>query len=198
MKVISVEDELTKPDPSVEAPKAKVSKINQEIKSKQENSKPHTQKLIDSLVKYGERKIGDETINSEGVKYRYDTVKYKNKTVPNWLNVLFERASKELTGKSFFSQFKYEKSPEKEYTFYISRPSSKGLPNEDASFSELVILDNVNEKYSKPTEPKTTNSTSSIDNAIESLRLSLEFLPSAQKEKTQIALEALEISKEFL
>lgn len=130
------------------SPKAKASKIDQEIKSKLENEKPHTQKLIDTLVKYGERKIGDETINSEGVKYRYDTVKYKNKTVPNWLNVLFERASKELTGKSFFSQFKYEKSPEKEYTFYIRKPSSKGLPNEDASFSELVILDNVNEKYS--------------------------------------------------
>lgn len=54
----------------------------------------------------------------------------------------------------------------------------------------------LTDKVENPDENKTY--ASSLDNAIESLRLSLEFLPSAQKEKTQIALEALEISKEFL
>lgn len=55
----------------------------------------------------------------------------------------------------------------------------------------------INQKESKPA-PISKPYSSSIDDAIESLRLSLEFLPSPEQEQTKIALEALEISKEFL
>jgi hypothetical protein len=97
----------------------------------------NTKKLIKEIEKYSNYQKGDVLTNSDGEKYRYDNWKLKYKSASNFLVKMFEKASKENTGKDYNTQFFYGD----DYSFTYDRPEMKGKPNGNMGMRKLVLLD---------------------------------------------------------
>lgn len=93
-----------------------------------------TEKLIQEITKHGVTTLGNEAMNSEGVKYRYDHTILKYKHAAKWLANLFKEAASE-NGPNYASHFFYG-----DYSISFDRAKFKGQPDRKISFSKLVLL----------------------------------------------------------
>jgi len=115
-------------------------KNNPSIKFKEggevENEFANTMKLIDEIKKHSFYTKGTISTAKDGSKYRYDNYKLKYPNTANWLVQLFEKASEEITGKSYHTQFNHTD----KYSFAYDRARFKGMPHGKMSFKELVLM----------------------------------------------------------
>lgn len=94
-----------------------------------------TIKLIEALKSGITKEIGTESINANGVKYRYDHYNNKYKTTPYFLETIFRKAVVASGRKSFETMFTDGK-----FSFYFDRAVFKGQPHGNITYKELVIL----------------------------------------------------------
>lgn len=83
--------------------------------------------LAEDIKKYGRMRTGKESINKDGIRYRYDMYIIEN--VPYWMIIMFKKIRQELR------LYKDEN-----YTISLQVPKFKGEPYGNMILSELVIL----------------------------------------------------------
>jgi len=94
-----------------------------------------TLKLIKALENGITKEIGIESVNADGVKYRYDHYVNKYKSTPYFLETIFRKAVVASGRKSFEQMFTDGK-----FSFYFDRAVLKGKPHGNITYKELVIL----------------------------------------------------------
>jgi hypothetical protein len=90
--------------------------------------------LKSELLKHSEVIEGTESVNAEGVKYKYITYRLKYQHTAYFLRLLFEKAA-EFVGKKYATQFFYN-----DESFYFDRAVMKGNRDGKISYKTLVIL----------------------------------------------------------
>ena len=97
----------------------------------------NTEKLIETLKKNSNVRMGNENIGTDGVRYRYDHFELKYKDAANWLVNIFMKAAKENGEIAESRQF----ISEQKYSFNWARPSYRGQGNGKIHMAELIIID---------------------------------------------------------
>jgi len=97
--------------------------------------KTETIKLIEALKSGITKEIGIESINVDGVKYRYDHYTNKYKSTPYFLETIFRKAVVASGKESFEKMFTDGK-----FSFYFDRAVLKGKAHGNITYKELVIL----------------------------------------------------------
>lgn len=93
---------------------------------------PNTQKLIETVTKYGTVNNGRTSKADDGTVYRYDHIICNYDITPNWLAELFAKAAGE-NGGQYKTQFIFG-----DYSFHFDRAKFKGAANGKITFKVLV------------------------------------------------------------
>lgn len=94
-----------------------------------------TLKLIKALENGITKEIGIESVNADGIKYRYDHYVNKYKSTPYFLETIFRKAVVASGNESYKSTFS-----DGNFTFHFDRATLKGKPHGNITYKELVIL----------------------------------------------------------
>jgi hypothetical protein len=93
-----------------------------------------TENLIAQVTKNSNIIIGTESVNKDGLKYRYDRIILKYKHTAYWLKLLFEAAAEENNAK-YKTHFFYG-----DYSIAFDRAVMKGERDGKITMSKLILL----------------------------------------------------------
>ena len=94
-----------------------------------------TKNLLNALSNAMVKELGTESINSSGVKYRYDHYSNKYQNTPYFLATLFRKAVVSVGGRDTQNTFR-----DGNLFFHFNMATLKGLKHGNITYKELVIL----------------------------------------------------------
>lgn len=105
----------------------------------QPSAKSTTEKLIIELEKHCKLSRGEECINKQGIKYRYDFYVLKYRHTSYWLKKLYVKAMQENGQPWWEKAFTYTSPEGMVYSFHFARAVYKGEPDGKIRWSKLII-----------------------------------------------------------